>query len=60
MKKHPTPLNIRVEFEPNRFSSDSLRKVYEQLKQIQSYPIAKTQKKDEVCITKTSKVGGNG
>lgn len=60
MKKHPPPLKIRVAFEPNRFSSDSLTKVYEQLNKIQSYPITKTQKNDEVCITKTSKVGGNG
>lgn len=60
MKKHPPPLKIRVEFEPNRFSSDSLTKVYEQLKQIQSYPITNKQKNDEVCTTRTSKVGGNG
>lgn len=59
MKKNPTPLNIRVEFEPNRFSSDSLTKVYEQLNQIQSYTITNTQKNDEVCITKTLNVGGN-
>jgi hypothetical protein len=60
MKKHLTPLKIRIEFEPNRFSSDSLNKVYEKLNEIQSYPITNTQKNDEVCITKTSKVGGNG
>ena len=60
MKKNPTPLKIRVEFEPNRFSSDSLTKVYEQLNEIQSYPITNTQKNDEVCINKISKVGGNG
>jgi hypothetical protein len=60
MKKYPPPLNIRVEFEPNRFSFDSLTKVYEQLKQIQSYPISNKQKNDEVSITRTSKVGDNG
>ncbi len=60
MKKHPPQLKIRIEFEPNRFSSDSLTKVYEQLKQVQSYPITNKQKNDEACITRTSKVGDNG
>lgn len=60
MKKHSPPLKIRVAFEPNRFSSDSLTKVYEQLNQLQSYPIANKQKNDEVCVNKTSKVRGNG
>jgi hypothetical protein len=59
MKQHLTQMKILVEFEPNRFSSDSLNKVYKKLNDIQSYPITNIQKNDEVCITKTSKVGGN-
>lgn len=59
MKKRPPQLKIRVEFEPNRFSSDSLAKVYDQLKPVQSRPITHEQENDEVSINKTSKAGDN-
>lgn len=60
MKKKPPPLNIRVAFEPNRFSSDNLTKVYEHLNQIQSYPITNIQKNTEGRVNKKSKMRGNG
>lgn len=60
MKKHPPPLKIRVAFEPNRFSSDSLTKAYEHLNQIQSYPITNLQKKAEGRVNTESKIRGKG
>lgn len=40
MNKHPSSIKIRVEFEPNRFASDCLEKVYEQLMPIDSRTIS--------------------
>ena len=48
MKKRHSNLKIRVEFEPNRFSSDHLVKVYEQLKPVDSRLVSnEPQKKEE-------------
>lgn len=57
MKKCPPKLKVRVEYEPNRFSSYSLSQVYEQLKPVQSRPVTNEDKKDEVGIKMASKVG---
>jgi len=45
-KRHP-PLKIRVEYEPNRFSSDYLVKVYEQLKPVDAHIISTQRKGNE-------------
>ncbi len=48
MKKRHSNLKIRVEFEPNRFSSDYLVKVYEHLKPVDSRLVSnEPQKKEE-------------
>ena len=47
MKKRHSNLMIRVEYEPNRFASDCLVKVYEQLKSVDSRIIPNEQEKKE-------------
>ena len=49
MKKRHSNLKIRVEFEPNRFSSDYLVKVYEHLKPVDSRLVSNEQQKKEVA-----------
>ncbi len=47
MNKRQPHLKIRVEFEPNRFASDCLAKVYEQLKPVDSRIISNEHQKKE-------------
>ena len=47
MNKRQPHLIIRVEFEPNRFATDCLVKVYEQLKPVDSRIISNAHKKNE-------------
>ena len=58
MNKHHSGLKIRVEFEPNRFSSDYLVKVYEQLKPVDSRIISSERQKNEEAGTIEAVKGG--
>ncbi|MCU7850461.1 MAG: hypothetical protein KZQ89_21285 [Candidatus Thiodiazotropha sp. (ex Lucinoma kastoroae)] len=58
MKKRHSNLEIRVEFEPNRFSSGYLAKIYEQLKRVDSRIISNEQQKNEEARTKAAIEGG--
>ena len=58
MKQRHTDLKLRVEFEPNRFSSDWLAKVYEQLKAVISPIIFDEGQTNEQEGTQTAKKGG--
>ena len=59
MKKRHSDLKIRVEFEPNRFSSDYLIEVYEQLKPVDSRIISNERQNDEVGGDIAAIEGGN-
>ena len=56
-KRHPN-LQIRIEFEPNRFSSDWLVKAYEQLKPVDSHSVSQERQKHEEIDTKAANKGG--
>lgn len=58
MKKRHADLKLRVEFEPNRFSSDWLAKVYEQLKPVDSRIIFDEGQTNEQGGTRTARKGG--
>jgi hypothetical protein len=58
MSKRHSDLKVRVQFEPNRFSSDFLNKVYEQLKPIDSRILSNERQQDGEAETKTSIEGG--
>ena len=58
MKKRDSNLKIRVAFEPNRFSSECLVKVYEQLKPIDSRIISNDSEKEEQAETIATREGG--
>jgi len=58
MNKRHSKLDIRVEFEPNRFSSDCLVKVYEQLKPVDSRIISNERKNNEDAGTVAAIEGG--
>jgi hypothetical protein len=58
MSKRHSVLKVRVQFEPNRFSSDFLNKVYEQLKPIDSRILSNERQQDGEAETKTSIEGG--
>ena len=47
MNRRHSHVKIRVEFEPNRFSSECLVKVYEQLKPVESRVVSNERKKNE-------------
>jgi hypothetical protein len=58
MSKRHSDLKVRVQFEPNRFSSDFLNNVYEQLKPIDSRILSNERQQDGEAETKTSIEGG--
>ncbi len=58
MKKRHSNLQIRIEFEPNRFSSDWLVKVYEQLKPVDSRSVSNERQKNEEVGTEAANKGG--
>ena len=47
MKRGHSRVKIRVEFEPNRFSSECLAKVYEQLKPVDSRVVSNQRQENE-------------
>jgi hypothetical protein len=58
MSKRHSDLKVRVQFEPNRFSSEFLNKVYEQLKPIDSRILSdKRQQKGEAETKATIEEG---
>ncbi len=59
MSKRRSDLKIRIKFEPNRFSSEYLSKVYEQLKPVASRVVSNGPQQDEVAETKATIEGGN-
>jgi hypothetical protein len=58
MNKRHSNLQIRIEFEPNRFSSDWLVKVYEQLKPVDSRIVSNERQENEETGTETATEGG--
>ncbi len=50
MKRPPRKLKVRVAYEPNRFSVDSLNAVYERLNPIESRTVSKDEDKQTVCV----------
>ena len=58
MKRPPRKLKVRVAYEPNRFSLDSLNAVYERLNPIESRTVSKDEDKQTVCVDR-SNVEGN-
>ncbi len=56
MNKRPLSFKTRIKFEPNRFSSDCLVKVYEQLKPVESRVITRKHQNNEdakpIALTK--------
>jgi hypothetical protein len=58
MSKCHSDLKVRVQFEPNRFSSEFLNKVYEQLKPIDSRVLSKERQQDGEAETKAKIEGG--
>jgi hypothetical protein len=50
MKRPPRKLKVRVAYEPNRFSLDSLNAVYERLNPIESRTVSKDEDKQTVCV----------
>ena len=50
MNKRHSNLNIRIEFEPNRFASKCLAKVYEQLKPVDSRIVSTGRQDNEKVI----------
>jgi hypothetical protein len=57
MKKRSN-LQIRIEFEPNRFSSDWLVKVYEQLRPVDSRIVSNERQENEDANTEAAIEGG--
>jgi hypothetical protein len=45
-KRHPN-LEIRIEFEPNRFASNCLARIYEQLKPVDSRVVSNERQENE-------------
>jgi hypothetical protein len=58
MNKRHSNLQIRIEFEPNRFSSDWLVKVYEQLKPVDARIISNERQEKEELGTGAAIEGG--
>jgi hypothetical protein len=58
MSKRYSDLKVRVQFEPNRLSSESLSKVYEQLKPIESRIRSNEPRQEDGIETKTTTEGG--
>ncbi len=58
MKKRHSNLQIRIEFEPNRFSSDWLVEVYEQLRPVDSRIVSNERQENEDANTEAAIEGG--
>ena len=58
MSKRHSNLKIRIEFEPNRFASKCLAKVYEQLKPVDSRIVSKERQDNEKVIAVAAIQGG--
>ncbi len=54
MSKRRSDLKVRIHFEPNRFSSESLTKVYEQIKPVDSRNLSNECQQDKEAQTKVS------
>jgi hypothetical protein len=56
MNKRPLNIKTRIKFEPNRFSSDCLVNVYEQLKPVESRVISRKHQENKdtkpIALTK--------
>jgi hypothetical protein len=58
MNRRHSHVKIRVEFEPNRFSSECLAKAYEQLKPVDSRIVSNERRKNEKAETLAAREGG--
>lgn len=58
MNKRPAKLKIRIEYEPNRFSSEHVISVYERLKPIVSSTASEGQQRKEAPMRKPASEGG--
>ncbi len=58
MNKSHSNLKIRVEFEPNRFASNCLAKIYEQLKPVDSRLVSSEPKRNKKAVAIAAIEGG--
>jgi len=58
MSKRQPNLKTRIEFEPNRFASDCLARIYEQLKPVDSRIISNEDQENEKSRTIAATEGG--
>ena len=58
MSKRDSEFKVRVKFEPNRFSSDYLVNVYEELQPVDSHIISSARKENETVEINTAIEGG--
>ena len=58
MRKRRSTLRIRIEFEPNRFASNCLAEVYEQLKPVDSRVVSRERKENEEAGARAAIEGG--